>query len=358
MDEVDESSLRDRLLGALVGRCAGCTLGAPVELQPVARVRDWARRIGQEFPPTRFWIDVERPDDPAYVVSTRREFLVDHMTAVPADDDIAYTLMGLLILERFGPGFTTDDVASAWIRWLPFAHTAERVSLAALRAGHRAREAADVDNPYVHMIGGDIRSDPWGYVAAGSPELAAELAHRDAMLTHRRTGVHAAMYFAAVIAAAFTIDDPAEALLAGLDEIPDECWFAREVRWALDAAPAVHDHRDAHALVAERFAGMHPVHSVNNACLVVFGVTLGGRDFTRAIGETVAMGFDNDCTAATVGSIVGAVIGIDQVPPDWWHPFHNRIRTYLVDHEIFEIDDVAERFLAQRRRLLGSTPAG
>jgi ADP-ribosylglycohydrolase len=209
-----------------------------------------------------------------------------------------------------------------------------------------------VDNPYVHMIGGDIRSDPWGYVAAGHPELAAALAHRDASLTHRRAGVHAAMYFAAVIAAAFTVDDPVQALHAGLDELPDGCWFATEVRWALEAASTVRDHRHAHAMVAERFAGMHAVHSVNNACLVVFGVALGGRDFTKAIGETVALGFDNDCTAATVGSIVGATIGFEQLPPHWWRPFRNRIRTYLTGHDLFDIDDVVDRFLVQRRRLL------
>ena len=33
------------------------------------------------------------------------------------------------------------------------------------------------------------------------------------------------------------------------------------------------------------------------------------KDFTRTISVTVAMGLDNDCTAATAGSLLGAVLG-------------------------------------------------
>ena len=79
-------------------------------------------------------------------------------------------------------------------------------------------------------------------------------------------------------------------------------------------APEVKDYRDARQAVDARFAGMSPVHTVNNACLTVWGLTIGGRDVTRVIGETVAMGLDNDCTAATAGSLVGAVQTFDGKP--------------------------------------------
>ena len=193
-DGLPTGGFRDRLLGALLGRSAGCTLGAPVELRPVAEIEAWARHVGSAFPPTDYWPEVERPHEPAYQVSRRRDFTPTHLDGVPTDDDIAYTQLGLLILEEFGPDFTTADVADAWMRHLPFAHTAERVTLANLRAGLAAGEAGDLDNPYCQMIGADIRSDAWGYVSPGRPEQAAELAHRDASLTHRRNGIFAAMY--------------------------------------------------------------------------------------------------------------------------------------------------------------------
>ena len=67
-------------------------------------------------------------------------------------------------------------------------------------------QAAEVDNCFLNWIGADIRSDPWGYAAPGYPEKAAEIAYRDAYVSHRRNGIYAAMYFSAAISAAFTVN--------------------------------------------------------------------------------------------------------------------------------------------------------
>ena len=89
---------------------------------------------------------------------------------------------------------------------------------------------------------------------------------------------------------------------------------------------------------------MQHAHTINNACLTVWGITIGGNDLTRVIGETVAMGMDNDCTAATAGSIVGAVVGKTGIPPRWYEGFGDTIHSYLIGLERFSIRDVLERF--------------
>ena len=272
------------------------------------------------------------------------------MNGVPVDDDIAYTLLGLLIVEDFGPDFTIADVAQAWLKYLPYACTAEEVALENLRNGIAAEQAAEKDNPYCEWIGADIRADPWGYLAPGWPEKAAEMAWRDAYLSHRRNGIYGEMFFAAAIAAAFAVDHPIEALEIGLTEIPRRCALAREVRWALKSAPRVRDYRQARAAVDERFQGMHAVHTINNACLTIWGLTIGGTDVTRVIGETVAMGMDNDCTAATAGSIVGAIVGRKGVPPHWHRNFNNTVLSYLIGKPKFRISDLAARFTRQAER--------
>jgi ADP-ribosylglycohydrolase len=71
---------------------------------------------------------------------------------------------------------------------------------------------------------------------------------------------------------------------------------------------------------------------------------IGGDDFTRCIGETVAMGYDNDCTAATVGSVFGAAKGVAAIPEHWFKLFNNKIMTYLNEHPLFAIDDTLQRF--------------
>ena len=372
-----EDAYRDRLAGAFLGRSAGCILGSPVEGWSIHRMQDWANEAGDEFPPTDYWSAVPDPAELRYKTIRRDAYTSARMNGIPVDDDLIYTLLGLLILEDAGPDFAVEDVGRAWLRYLPFACTAEDIALANLEHGVPADQAgaatgqpplarachlseelpaemgAPLENPYRQWIGADIRSDPWGYVAPGWPERAAGMAYHDAFVSHRRNGIYGEMYFSAAIAAAFAVDDPLEALRIGLTEIPAECTLARELRWALDVAPEIRTYRDANAAVTERFPTMHHVHTVNNACLTVWGITIGGTDFTRVISETVAMGYDNDCTAATAGSIVGAVVGRAGIPEHWSRPFGNTIYSYLRGNAELRISDVLDRFTAQMRRVVG-----
>lgn len=343
----DREAYREKVEGALLGRFAGCTLGAPVELWPVKRMKALAEEFGQAFPPTDYWKYIPNPTSLRYELSPNEAFTRGKMDGVPVDDDIVYTLLGLLIFEEFGPHFTTEDVGKAWLKYLPYACTAEEVALKNLRAGVPAGKVAEKDNPYCEWIGADIRSDPWGYLAPGLPERAAEMAHRDAWISHRRQGIYGEMFFSAVIAAAFAVDDPIEAIRIGLTEIPQDCSLAKSVKWALSVAPGVLDYSDARAAVEDRFPGMNPVHTLNNACLVVFGLSIGGTDLTKVISETVAMGLDNDCTAATAGSIVGAIVGKKGIPKKWMKNFNDTVHSYLIGKPSFSITDLVDRFAKQ-----------
>ncbi|GHU76349.1 hypothetical protein AGMMS49992_21860 [Clostridia bacterium] len=340
----DAAKYTDRLAGAFLGRMAGCTLGVPVEFWSVSDMREWAAYIGDPFPPTNYWSSMKNPNSLRYDVSIVQDYTRSGLRSVPVDDDVTYTLLGLLIAEDYGLDFTIEEAGHAWVKYLPRACTAEEIALKNLRAGVSGLQAADIDNPFVQWIGADIRSDPWGYIAPGQPEKAAGMAWKDAWLSHRRNGIYGAMYFSAVISAAFACDSPIEALRLGLNEIPSDCLLAQDIRWALETGTQLMGYEDAIKAVQERFGGMSPVHTNLNACLVIFGLMIGGDDFTHCISETVAMGFDNDCTAATVGSIFGASKGIGQIPSFWYEPFNNTVLTYINGHPSFAIDDVLKRF--------------
>ncbi len=343
--------VRDKLLGAWLGRAAGCTLGVPAESWPVEDMANLASFGGQPFPPEDYWAAHPQGGRVHYGTCTLDDYLQGQIRAVPVDDDLGYTQLGLLILEKYGPDFTTANVGEAWVRHLPIACTAEDVALRNLKAGVAAGSAGARGNPYVEWIGADIRSDPWGYAAMGWPEKAAEFAYRDAYLSHRKNGIYGAMFFAAAIAASFAVDDPIEALRIGLTEIPRDCRLAGDLRWALQRAPRLDGWEHGRRLVEKRFAGMHHVHTNNNACLTVFGLALGQKDFTKTIGYTVAMGLDNDCTAATAGSILGAILGKRGIPEHWWKPFRNRALTYLKQVSPMKNTDIARRFHAQAIRV-------
>ncbi len=340
----DEKLYREKLEGALLARLAGCTLGAPVEGWSIEQMQRWAEYSGDSFPPVDYWSYTKNPGEERYRVNKWEDFTKSRLDKVPTDDDIAYTLLGLLIAEEYGTEFTTDNVAEAWLKYLPMACTAEAIALSNLKAGMPSFAAAEKNNPYCQWIGAAIRSDPWAYIAPGYPEKAARMAYRDAFLSHRRNGIYGEMFFSAAQSAAFAVDNAVDAIKIGLTEIPSECALAKDIRWALEVSENIRDYRDARKAVDERFKDMSPVHTNNNACLTVFGLIIGGNDVTKVLSQTVAMGLDNDCTAATAGSIVGAIVGKEGIPTHWYERFNNKIYSYLNGIEVFRIDDVVERF--------------
>jgi len=338
-------NLKEKMAGAVLGRFIGCTLGAPVEMWSIADMEAAAKYGGMEFPPRDYWTVVARPWDLRYGVDPVSKYSKDGMDGVPVDDDVTYTILGLLIIERYGFNFTVEQVGEMWKELLPYACTAEDVALKNLQKGIPAKEAGESDNPYLQWIGADIRADGFGYAAAGNPEEAARMGYVDAYLSHRRNGIYGEMFFAAAIAAAFTTSDPIEPIRIALKEIPATCVLYQDVEWALEIGSSLKDYREARKVVDERFAGMSPVHTNNNACLTIFGLFLGKGCFTETIANVIAMGLDNDCTGATVGSIIGAIVGEKGIALHWTKAFNDKVRTYLNGMPEFSIQDVVERFV-------------
>jgi len=238
----DIPDLQERMAGAVLGRFAGCTLGVPVEMWSIERMQKLAEFCNMDFPPEDYWTVVDRPWDVQYGVDQRVKYTRDGMDGVPVDDDVTYTILGLLIIERYGFDFTTEQVGEIWKELLPIACTAEEVALRNLKAGIPAIKVGEVDNPFVQWIGADIRADGFGFAAAGKPELAASMGYRDAYLSHRRNGIYGEMFFAAAIAAAFTVDDPVEAIKIALGEIPSTCALYHDVKWALEIGHKINDY--------------------------------------------------------------------------------------------------------------------
>lgn len=341
----------ERLRGAFYGRMAGCTLGAALEFNPIATMKAWAEYFSEPFPPVDYWSHIKEPMSPHYITGRKIDLTKDHMDAVPPDDDTIYTLLGLLTMEEYGMDFTQEDMAAVWKKYLPIedergsrgCYWGERNMMLNFQKGMKLPEAGIAGNPNLQNIAGWTRADSYGYVCPGWPEKAAELAYRDCSINHRRNGVYGAMFMAASISAAFIVDDPIEAVKIGLTEIPQNCLFAEGIRWALDTQ--VTNYQDAADKTWKVYDGMFNGSALTNAIHVVMGLAIGGKNFTKTIGETIAMSGDNDCTGATAGSILGAVIGKEAIPENWTKPFNGRMHIYLKEHpEYLNIDEVCGRF--------------
>ena len=338
-------NLISRIKGALLGRFAGCTLGIPVENWSIENMQKKAAYEGGEFPPLDYWKTIGEPWRTHYG-ETWHTAQRDEMCGCPRDDDVTYTLLSLLIMERYGKEFTTDNVGEFWKEYLPMACTAEEIALDNIRKGIPASEAAVHNNPFSNLIGALIRADGFGYANAGNPHAAAKAAYRDAYLTHRRDGIYGEMLFAGAIAAAFTCDNGVEAVRTGMREIPQTSKLYEAMEWTLSVLPMIDDIYTGRRLVDEKFPGMHCVHTINNACLILIALHLGQNDVGKTISCAVGLGLDNDCTAATAGSIAGAIVGDENISAHWSASFHDTVRTYIRDYPELSISDVAERFAA------------
>ena len=196
----------------------------------------------------------------------------------------------------------------------------------------------------LQLIGADIRIDGYAYMAPGCPEKAAKNAYTDSYISHRNNGIYGAEYFAAVISDAFTSGDVKKSLYRGLEYIPQDCELASGLRWALDIWDKVGDYKNAAKLVDERYPGMHTVHTINNACLTVFGLALGGKDLGKVISNCVAMAHDCDCTAATAGSITGAAYGMSVIDEKWYKPFGDKVNSFFNGPKSYSINDLLSRY--------------
>ncbi|MFE1823866.1 ADP-ribosylglycohydrolase family protein [Streptomyces anulatus] len=326
---------RDRLHAAWLGRAAGCLLGKPVEKLPLEGIRALARATG-DWPPTT-WFTARGV--PAGLLAAhpwnRRSAatsLAENIDGMPEDDDLNYPLLTLLLLQRHGRSFTTDDLARLWLDELPAGRTftAERIAYGNLLAGVEPPETARRRNPFREWIGAQIRADVHGWTHPGDPAGAAAQAHRDAVLTHTGNGVYGAMFTAAALAvAAGGESDVHGCLAAGLRVVPPHSRYARAVRLGIETArtegefDAVVDR--LHAVYGDTH---HWVHVLPNAALLAAALTHADGDFTRSIGLAVSGGWDTDSNGATAGSLAGLLAGgPGALPEHWTAPLKNRLAT-------------------------------
>lgn len=350
-----EAALFDKILGGWLGRCAGCILGIPVEGMDRLQINKFAEFIGQPYPLDDFFISIPHQHYQLlhYNVTPKNKFIRDFIEYVGADDDLAYLIINLVIIETYGMKFTSKDVGKEWGDRLSIACTAEDVAIKNMKKGILPPKSARIDNPYAEWIGADIRSDLWGYIAPGLPELAAEFAYRDASVSHIKNGTYGEMFFSAIIAAAFAESDIRKLIEIGLSEIPIQCRLAEAIKLTIQwYDESNHDWEKTWQQIDDRYGYMHMADTIQNACFTILGLLYGNYDFTKTIAYTVMAGDDTDCTGATAGSILGVILGANQIPDKWYNRFNDRIISYVRGMEDNKISELANRTFMVAKRVL------
>lgn len=351
----DEHTLRDKLNGAWMGRICGCLLGKPLE---GARTNIFWPKLKEtgNFPLHRYLVstDFQESDREAFRLDSRGPMLADRVPCAPVDDDTNYTVLAAELVDQYGLLFTPGNVSEIWVmRQTKNAYcTAERVAFRNFIMGYRPPVSAIYKNPYREWIGAQIRGDYFGYINPGDPKTAADMAWRDASISHVKNGIYGEMFVAAMLACAAVCDNMEDVIRLGLGYIPKTSRLHKHISVLLEeygrgvteeaCCKGIHTRFDEH----DEYDWCH---TISNAEIVVASLLYGKGDFGKTICLAVQFGFDTDCNGATAGSVFGMLHGSGAIDQRWKEPIRDTLDTSIFGVGKIKINDLVERTISHIR---------
>ena len=312
MKKISKSEYLNKVRGCWLGKNIGGTLGAPFESVRTAADIDF--------------------------------YTHDLSLGALPNDDLDLQLAWLNAVERYGVGVNAKILAEYWITAVTPNWAEYGVGKANLRLGLQPPLSGAYRNPYKDSNGAWIRSEIWACLMPGHPDLAVKYAYEDAIVDHADEGVYAEVFTAAMESAAFSEDDVYKIIEIGLSYIPAECDIAKAVKIVIDSKKEGLTWKEARSRllteIPDSFGQQR--HSPNpenfpeaewgydapaNIGLMILGVLYGKGDFSKSICIAAGCGEDGDCTAATVGALLGIIKGADKLPKKWLEPIGEEIKT-------------------------------
>lgn len=326
---ISREDLRNKIYGCWMGKSIGGTLGAPFE--------------GRQ----------QVNDVTGYTNITPGEPL--------PNDDLDLQLVWLKAVQERGPlGVNNRVLGEYWLNFIPPHWNEYGISKANQRAGLVPPLSGEYRNEkWKHSNGAWIRSEIWACMAPGCPDIAIRYAYEDASVDHGGgEGTFAALFTAAVESAAFVVSDRDELIKIGLSKIPPDCRVARSVGIALDHHGKGKSWLEAREAVVKDSEDLGWFQAPANIAFTVIGWLYGEDDFGKSICIAVNCGDDTDCTAATLGAILGIIRGKAAIPQEWVDPIGERILTVAVDRGSFfppqTISDLTDQVMLQVPLMLGA----
>ncbi len=334
--DFDSAELRDRVHGCWVGKNCGGTLGAPLE-----------KAIGEPEPFDVWWYPLLKEG------------------GIP-NDDLEMQLVWLRAFEEHGPAVDARVLAEHWLNHIGYNWDEYGLARTNLRLGLPPPLSGSYNNWFADCMGCPIRSEIFACLAPGLPRLAVRYAYEDAIVDHAGgESVYGEMFNTAIESAAFLVQDLDELLDIGRSYVRDGSRTAMAIDAARQARRDGLDWKAAREKVLAAAPHYNSQYSPINMGFQTIGL-LYGRDFGEALCITVNCGYDTDCTGATVGAILGIILGNRGLPEKWTAPLGDAIATNESWGGLRNcgagpglprtLHDLTARTLAAARRVSGGLP--
>jgi ADP-ribosylglycohydrolase len=302
---INRKTYLDKLHACWLGKNIGGTLGAPYEgSRNFLDVKGFTTKVGAPLP----------------------------------NDDLDLQLVWLLALEREGVKNVTSNVlAEYWQGWIAPHWNEYGVAKTNLAMKMLPPMSGEVDNEkWCTSNGAWIRSEIWAALTPGVPDLAVKYAIMDAIVDHGiNEATYAEMYTAALESLAYVYDDLRAIIDRALSYIPEESIVAKTIRKAIDCYDNGIEYRAARDEIVEFTKELGWFQAPNNLGFVTIGLMYGEGDFKKSILYAVNCGDDTDCTAGTVGAILGIMGGTKAIPEDYKEFVGDSIEVMSINGQYF-----------------------
>ena len=301
VQKISLETYRDKVLGCWTGKNIGGTIGAPFE----------GRREMNDA-----------------------TFYTQKLGGKPApNDDLDLQLIWLLAAEENGLYHLNERILGEyWLTHITGPWNEYGVCKANIRNGLVPPLSGSCNNDkWKYSNGAWIRSEIWACLFPGSPDEAAQFAYFDSCCDHCGEGIYAEIFTATMESAAFIVNDIREIIKVGLSRIPADCRIARSVKLACDSYDKGTAFVAAREAMVKDSADLGWFQAPANIGFVILGLLYGEGDFGKSVCLANNCGDDTDCTAGTVGAIMGIVLGRSGIPGKWIEPIGETIQTCSID---------------------------
>lgn len=315
------SNWLEDIRAAWLGKVIGVRLGAPVE--------NWSsQNIKASF-------------------GKIEDFVVDYSVFGADDDTNGPLYFTRVLLDKHEREVTAQDMADTMLNVIAQEHgffwwggvgvSTEHTMYHNLKKGMTAPESGSHHTngkELSEQIGGQIFSDGWAYVAYDDVALAVDLARKAASVSHDGEAVEGAAFVSAAISLAFTHKNITEVLEKALTYCDPASEYVRVAREVIAFASQSDDWEDTLRFIQDSFpyacyGGICPI--IPNMAVMVMAMVHGKGNFRDTLLICVNAGYDTDCNVGNVGSIMGALVGID----DLFVPWVNKINDVVLSSGLF-----------------------
>lgn len=325
---LSEEVYRDKVMGCYIGKNAGGTLGGPYE-----------RKFGSD-----------------------EMFNVSWYSHIPEggipNDDLEMQLVWLQALQERGPGIRARDLVEYWLNCIAYNFDEYGLSKTNLKKGLIPPVSGWYNNWFKDCMGSPIRSEIWACVSPAVPEIAVHYAFEDAICDHAGgESVYGEVFNAALESAAFVVSDKLKLVEMGLSFIPEKSLTYRAIRRVVELYLRGVDWKEVREKIKEEFYNPVAQYSPINLGYQTIAL-LYGESFGDALCKAVNCGWDTDCTAGTVGAVLGIIMGAKNLPKDWTNPLSGKINTNLTTGGIKYLEvptniyELTERIVEIGKRVL------